>query len=130
MNKPLLKLPQNLDDLNRERKEAEDRLREILRKEFELKIEYTSHGQESEAKIRELNTQIKNLNAQIKMVKSELSRFQRENRSQRRKLAEERLRLTKDLQSLNSRYSGLISRTRKKVSENPEEAFRLMEAQK
>ena len=130
MNKPLLKLPQNLDDLIRERKEAENRVREILRKEFELKIEYSSHGQESETKIKDLNAQIKNLNVQIKSVKSELNKFQRENRSQRKKLAEERLRLTKDLQSLSSRYSGLISRTRKKVSENPEEAFRLMEVLK
>ena len=130
MNKPLLKLPQNLDELIRERKDAEDRVREILRKEFELKAEYSSHGRESDAKIKELNNQIKNLNMQIKAVKSELNKFQRENRSHRRKLAEERLRLTKDLQSLNSRYSGLISRTRKKVSENPEEAFRLMEVLK
>lgn len=123
MNKPLLKLPQNVNDLILERKTAEDRVREIVRKESELKMEYSNHGRELEAKIKDLNTQIKG-------IKSELNRFQRENRSQRRKLAEERLRLTKDLKSLSTRYSGLISRTRKKVSENPEEAFRLMEAQK
>ena len=68
MNKPLLKLPQNLDELIRERKDAEDRIREILRKEFELKVEYSSHGQESEAKIKELNNQIKNLNMPFSMA--------------------------------------------------------------
>ena len=123
MKKPIIKLPQNVDELDREKQEAEERVRIIAKQESGLKQEYS-------IKSTELLDKIRKLNAELKKAKTDLSKFQRENRSQRRKLADERLRLTKDLQSLKSRYSGMISRTRKKVSENPKEAFRLMEEQK
>ena len=123
MKKPIIKLPQNVDELDREKQEAEERVRIIAKQESGLKQEYS-------IKSTELLDKIRKLNAEVKKAKMDLNKFQRENRSQRRKLADERLRLTKDLQSLKSRYSGMISRTRKKVSENPKEAFRLMEEQK
>ena len=116
MNRPMLKLPHNTDELLHERKEAVDRISVIARREKDLKQEYTVRSMALQDRIKKLN--------------AELNKFQRENRSARRKLAEERLRLTKDLTTLKQRYAGMISRTRKKVSEYPEEAFRLMEALK
>ena len=120
LNRPMLKLPHNTDELLHERKEAVDRISVIVGREKDLKQEYTVRSMA-------LQERIKKLNAELKEAKSELNKFQRENRSARRKLAEERLRLTKDLTTLKQRYAGMISRSRKKVSENPEEAFRLME---
>ncbi|MCL5882106.1 MAG: hypothetical protein M1592_05935 [Candidatus Thermoplasmatota archaeon] len=123
MNGPMLKLPHNTDELLRGKQEAEDRIMVITRRESDLKQEYATRSMA-------MQDRIKKLNAELKAARSELNKFQRENRSARRRLAEERLRLTKDLKTLNSRYAGMISRTRKKVSENPEEAFKLMEVLK
>lgn len=123
MKRPMIKLPGNIDELRRVKQEAEDRVRNIVKSESELKREYSARSDELQARI-------KNLNAELKQAKSELGRFQRENRTARRKLADERIRLTKDLGTLKERYAGMISRTRKKVSENPEVAFRLMESLK
>ena len=120
MNRPILKLPHNTDDLLRGKQEAEDRIMVITRRESDLKQEYATRSMA-------MQDRIKKLNAELKAARSELNKFQRENRSARRRLAEERLRLTKDLKTLKQRYAGMISRTRKKVSEYPEEAFRLME---
>ena len=122
MKKPIIRLPQNVDDLRREKLEAEERVRVIAKQESGLKQEYSMRSTELLDKIRKLNME-------VKKARTELSKFQRENRSSRRKLSEERNRLLKDLKSLKSRYSSLISRTRKKVSENPGDAFRLMEKQ-
>ena len=121
MNQPMLKLPHNTDELLHGKQEAEDRIRVLIRRESDLKQEYATRSMA-------MQDRIKKLNAKLKAARSELNKFQRENRSARRRLAEERLRLTKDLKTLNIRYAGMISRTRKKVSENPEEAFKLMEA--
>ena len=121
MNRPILKLPHNTDELLHGKQEAEDRIRVLTRRESDLKQEYATRSMA-------MQDRIKKLNAELKAARSELNKFQRENRSARRRLAEERLRLTKDLKTLKHRYAGMISRTRKKVSENPEEAFRLMEA--
>jgi DNA repair photolyase len=123
MKKPIIKLPGNIDELKRVKQEAEDRVRTIVKREYELKREYSARSDE-------LQVRIKNLNAELRLAKSEMGRFQRENRTARRKLADERIRLTRDLGTLKERYAGMISRTRKKVSENPEVAFRLMEALK
>ena len=123
MNRPVLKLPHNTDELLHGKQEAEDRIRVITRRESDLKQEYATRSMA-------MQDRIKKLNAELKAARSELNKFQRENRSARRRLAEERLRLTKDLKTLKQRYAGMISRTRKKVSENPEEAFRLMEVLK
>ena len=123
MKKPIIKLPGNIDELRRVKQEAEDRVRNIVKSESELKREYSARSEDLQARI-------KNLNAELRLIKSEMGRFQRENRTTRRKLADERIRLTKDLGTLKERYAGMISRTRKKVSENPEVAFRLMEALK
>ena len=123
MKRPMIRLPGNIDELRRVKQEAEDRVRNIVKSESELKREYSARSEELQARI-------KNLNAELKQTKSELGRFQRENRTARRKLADERIRLTKDLGTLKERYAGMISRTRKKVSENPEVAFRLMESLK
>ena len=123
MTGPMLKLPHNTDELLRGKQEAEDRIMVITKRESDLKQEYATRSMA-------MQDRVKKLNAELKAARSELNKFQRENRSARRKLADERLRLTKDLKALNSRYSGMISRTRKKVSENPEEAFRLMEVLK
>ena len=123
MKRPMIKLPGNIDELRRVKEEAENRVRTIVKSESELKREYSARSDELQARI-------KNLNAELKQAKSELGRFQRENRTARRKLADERIRLTKDLGTLKERYAGMISRTRKKVSENPEVAFRLMESLK
>ena len=123
MKRPMIRLPGNIDELKRVKQEAEDTVRTIVKRESELKREYSARSDE-------LQVRIKNLNAELKQAKSELGRFQRENRTARRKLADERIRLTKDLGTLKERYAGMISRTRKKVSENPEVAFRLMEALK
>jgi hypothetical protein len=117
----MLKLPHNTDELLHGKQEAEDRIRVLIRRESDLKQEYATRSMA-------MQDRIKKLNAKLKAARSELNKFQRENRSARRRLAEERLRLTKDLKTLNIRYAGMISRTRKKVSENPEEAFKLMEA--
>ena len=123
MNRPVLKLPHNTDELLHGKQEAEDRIRVITRRESDLKQEYATRSMA-------MQDRIKKLNAELKAARSELNKFQRENRSARRRLAEERLRLTKDLKTLKQRYAGMISRTRKKVSENPEEAFKLMEVLK
>ena len=123
MKKPIIKLPGNIDELKRVKQEAEDRVRTIVKREYELKREYSARSDE-------LQVRIKNLNAELRLAKSEMGRFQRENRTARRKLADERIRLTRGLGTLKQRYAGMISRTRKKVSENPEVAFRLMEALK
>ena len=123
MKKPIIKLPGNIDELRRVKQEAEDRVRNIVKSESELKREYSARSDE-------LQVRIKNLNAELRLAKSEMGRFQRENRTARRKLADERIRLTRGLGTLKQRYAGMISRTRKKVSENPEVAFRLMEALK
>jgi septation ring formation regulator EzrA len=123
MKRPMIRLPGNIDELKRVKQEAEETVRTIVKRESELKREYSVRSEELQARI-------KNLNAELKQVKSELGRFQRENRSARRKLADERIKLTRGLGTLKQRYAGMISRTRKKVSENPEVAFRLMEALK
>lgn len=123
MKRPMIRLPGNIDELKRVKQEAEDRVRNIVKSETELKREYSARSDE-------LQVRIKNLNAELKQAKSELGRFQRENRTARRKLADERIKLTRGLGTLKQRYAGMISRTRKKVSENPEVAFRLMEALK
>ena len=88
MKKPIIKLPQNVDELESEKKEAEERVSIIAKQESGLKQEYSVKSTELQARIRKLN-------AEVKKAKMDLNKFQRENRSLRRKLADERLRLTK-----------------------------------
>ena len=81
MKKPIIKLPQNVNDLRRGKLEAEERVRILAKQESELKKEYSNKSTELQERIGELN-------AEVKKAKTDLSKFQRENRSQRRKLAE------------------------------------------
>ena len=68
MKKPIIKLPGNIDELKRVKQEAEDRVRTIVKREYELKREYSARSDE-------LQVRIKNLNAELRLAKSEMGRF-------------------------------------------------------
>lgn len=111
-NKPSLKLPTNIRELENLKDLTETSIQRSLEEEKILKETYRDGTREREKNIHELRAK---LNTAIK----ELSRFQRENRGNRARLARTRRQLTHDLANLGNRYNYFVRYQRDKTSQSP-----------
>ena len=111
-NKPSLKLPTNMRELEQLKDVTESSIERSLEEEKLLKETYRDVTREREKNIQKLRSE---LNTAIK----ELSRFQRENRANRSRLARQRRLLTHDLANLGNRFNYFVRYQRNKVSQSP-----------